>query len=97
MKLILAKVKGASIALVRLAALCMIDLYRVVVSPVMAGMFGPACRFDPTCSQYAHDAIDAHGFVRGVRMALGRLLRCRPGGSFGYDPVPREIATGRHP
>ena len=48
----------------------------------------PACRFTPTCSQYAIEAIEKHGPVRGLWLALRRLLRCHPWGGSGYDPVP---------
>lgn len=48
----------------------------------------PACRFTPSCSEYAVEALQHYGAPRGVRLALRRLLRCRPGGPFGYDPVP---------
>jgi putative membrane protein insertion efficiency factor len=46
------------------------------------------CRFVPTCSHYAATAVERHGLRRGLRLALGRLGRCRPGGPFGSDPVP---------
>lgn len=46
------------------------------------------CRFTPTCSQYAVEAIERHGLARGLRLTAGRLTRCRPGGPFGADPVP---------
>lgn len=46
------------------------------------------CRFTPTCSQYAIEAVARHGAGRGVRLALRRLGRCRPGGPSGYDPIP---------
>jgi uncharacterized protein len=46
------------------------------------------CRFTPSCSQYAVEALQAHGVARGVRLAAGRLGRCRPGGRRGVDPVP---------
>ncbi|MCH2623982.1 MAG: membrane protein insertion efficiency factor YidD [Actinomycetota bacterium] len=48
----------------------------------------PVCRFDPTCSQYAMDAIEIHGGVRGTAIATRRVLRCHPWGGCGYDPVP---------
>ena len=51
----------------------------------------PHCRFTPPCSQYAYDAITAYGAARGVWMAGRRLLRCRPGGGRGYDPVPLQF------
>jgi putative membrane protein insertion efficiency factor len=46
------------------------------------------CRFTPTCSQYAVEAVEHHGARRGVLLALRRLGRCRPGGPSGYDPIP---------
>jgi putative membrane protein insertion efficiency factor len=46
------------------------------------------CRFHPTCSSYAHEAVDVHGTLRGGWLALRRLLRCRPFGPSGFDPVP---------
>jgi putative membrane protein insertion efficiency factor len=60
--------------------------YKWAVSP----MFPPACRFQPTCSEYAMEAIDRYGAVRGGWMAMGRLLRCHPFGGSGYDPVKGE-------
>jgi putative membrane protein insertion efficiency factor len=62
----------------------MIRAYQVVVSPWL----GPRCRFHPSCSQYALDALAAHGTLRGVWLAIKRLARCHPFNSGGYDPVP---------
>jgi putative membrane protein insertion efficiency factor len=45
------------------------------------------CRFQPTCSEYAIEAIEEYGAIKGTKLALKRLSRCRPGGGFGYDPV----------
>ena len=65
-----------------------IRIYRRFISP----MFPPSCRFQPTCSQYAIEAIRTHGPLKGLALAVCRLLRCHPitwlGGSHGYDPVP---------
>jgi len=58
--------------------------YQVVLSPFLGG----ACRFHPSCSHYAGEAIARHGALRGAGLALRRLLRCRPFSSGGYDPVP---------
>ncbi|NMC40958.1 MAG: membrane protein insertion efficiency factor YidD [Bacteroidales bacterium] len=58
--------------------------YRYAISP----MLRPSCRHVPSCSQYMLDALKLHGPVRGAVMGLGRILRCRPGGTHGYDPVP---------
>ncbi|MEN8375622.1 MAG: membrane protein insertion efficiency factor YidD [Gemmatimonadota bacterium] len=62
----------------------MIRGYRKGLSPFLP----PACRYQPTCSQYAHDAIERHGALRGGWMALRRVGRCHPFGGSGYDPVP---------
>ena len=48
----------------------------------------PTCRFQPSCSQYAIDAVEKYGAARGGRLAAKRLLRCHPWGGHGYDPVP---------
>jgi putative membrane protein insertion efficiency factor len=65
-----------------------IRFYRFFVSP----MLPPSCRFTPTCSQYAIEAIEKHGPLKGLALAVRRLARCHPitwlGGSHGYDPVP---------
>lgn len=51
-------------------------------------MFPASCRFTPTCSQYAIEAITRHGALRGLMLTLRRLSRCHPWGGSGYDPVP---------
>ncbi len=56
----------------------------MALSPYVGG----CCRHEPTCSRYAHEAISRHGLGAGVRMAASRLSRCRPMGTWGYDPVP---------
>lgn len=53
----------------------------------------PACRFEPTCSCYAHRAIEVHGAARGSWLALRRILRCHPWGGSGWDPVPGVQGT----
>lgn len=58
--------------------------YRLLLSPWL----GHACRFTPTCSAYALEALERHGAVRGGWLALRRLARCRPGGGRGVDDVP---------
>lgn len=55
---------------------------------------GVRCRHEPTCSEYAAEAWTKHGFLNGARMGAGRLLRCRPGGTSGYDPVPEKPPSG---
>jgi len=66
-------------------ALFLIKLYQLIVSPLFGGRV--VCRFIPTCSEYAKQAIEKHGALRGGWMAIKRISRCRPGGGFGYDPV----------
>jgi putative membrane protein insertion efficiency factor len=66
-------------------------LYRAMISPVFTFIFAPlgfGCRFQPTCSQYALDAMRAHGACKGSLMAFRRLCRCHPWGGSGYDPAP---------
>ena len=67
----------------------LINLYRWFVSPLL----GPNCRFHPTCSCYAQDALRRHGALRGSWLALRRIGRCHPWNPGGYDPVP-ETARG---
>lgn len=65
--------------------------YRAVLSPVLTALFGPlgcGCRYTPTCSGYALDAVRAHGAWRGSVLSLRRLCRCHPWGGSGFDPVP---------
>ncbi len=49
-----------------------------------------ACRFEPSCSQYALEALDNHGLIKGLWLTIRRLLRCHPWGNYGYDPVPNK-------
>ena len=69
--------------LARLLALP-VQAYRLILSPWL----GHSCRFQPTCSAYALEALEKHGAMRGSWLTVRRLLRCRPGGGSGYDPVP---------
>lgn len=62
----------------------LIRLYQLVVSPHL----GPRCRFHPTCSHYAHEALARHGALRGSLLALRRIGRCHPWHPGGFDPVP---------
>jgi len=59
-------------------------IYQVLISP----MLGDNCRFYPTCSQYAIDALTAHGFLKGTWLTIIRLCKCAPWHPGGYDPVP---------
>jgi putative membrane protein insertion efficiency factor len=66
----------------------LIRVYQRWISP----LFGPRCRFHPTCSEYSREAFAKHGFIRGLWLATGRVLRCHPFGDCGVDPVP-EVFT----
>ncbi|MDY6839348.1 MAG: membrane protein insertion efficiency factor YidD [Thermodesulfobacteriota bacterium] len=68
----------------RLVFLVLIRAYQYILSPI----FLPACRFYPTCSQYAFEAVQRHGVWRGSWMAVRRILRCHPYHPGGFDPVP---------
>ena len=61
-----------------------IYFYRICISPLTP----PSCRFTPTCSAYALEAIKKHGPIKGLYLAVRRILRCHPWGGSGYDPVP---------
>ena len=67
--------------------LTLIRFYRRGISPFTP----PSCRFIPTCSAYAADAVERHGSLRGGWLALRRVGRCHPFGGSGYDPVPSEL------
>jgi putative membrane protein insertion efficiency factor len=58
--------------------------YQKIISP----MLPPSCRFHPTCSEYGYEAIKKYGAIKGVRLAVWRVLRCNPWGKGGFDPVP---------
>ncbi len=61
-----------------------IKLYQYTISPLL----GPACRFEPSCSQYGVDAFKKHGFFKGFGLTVKRISKCHPWGGHGHDPVP---------
>ena len=61
-----------------------IEAYQKFISPLTP----PSCRFVPTCSEYAKQALKKHGPIKGLALAVWRILRCNPWGGSGYDPVP---------
>lgn len=75
------------------ALMFLVRLYRWVLSPAKTALFGPLgrCRYEPTCSAYALEAVRVHGAVRGGWLAVRRLARCHPWGACGCDPVPRRV------
>jgi putative membrane protein insertion efficiency factor len=68
--------------------LSILALYRYWLSPAIHTLFPSSCKFQPTCSRYASEAIELHGALRGGWMALRRLMRCHPFSRGGFDPVP---------
>ncbi len=66
------------------ASVAALTFYKAAISPWLPR----ACRFEPTCSVYAREAFERHGFLRGARLSLGRLFRCHPFRRGGFDPVP---------
>lgn len=74
-------------ALPRRALIFVIELYRTWISPTRM----PTCRFEPSCSTYAVEALDRHGFVAGSALSAWRLLKCGPWHKPGYDPVPERL------
>jgi putative membrane protein insertion efficiency factor len=68
---------------VRRVLISLLKIYKVAISPLLP----PSCRFVPTCSEYAREAIERYGALRGIWMGLRRLLRCHPFHPGGYDPV----------
>jgi len=82
--------KGPAVRMALFALRC----YKAYLSVLFAG----SCRFEPTCSQYAYQAIERFGVVRGVWLGSKRLLRCHPfSGRFGYDPVPERVSNDGAP
>ena len=66
------------------AMIALLRAYQVTLSPLL----GPCCRFQPSCSQFALEALERHGALRGSWLAMHRIGRCHPFGGVGYDPVP---------
>ena len=64
-----------------------IRLYQRIISPLLP----PRCRYTPSCSQYAVEALRKHGPLKGLWLAVYRIVRCNPFGGFGYDPVPEKF------
>ena len=69
----------------------LIRAYHILISPVLPA----SCRYLPSCSRYAGDALLRHGILRGGWLAITRILRCHPWGGEGYDPVPEHLGSAR--
>jgi putative membrane protein insertion efficiency factor len=67
----------------------LIEIYRNMISPLRP----PSCRFTPTCSQYAVDALRTYGLIRGTWLAVARLARCGPWHRGGWDPIPEKTTV----
>jgi uncharacterized protein len=73
----------------KLAALQLLQAYKKLISPFLPA----ACRYVPTCSEYAMEAVERHGVLRGSWMAFARIMRCHPFAGSGYDPVVKQAGT----
>ena len=74
----------------RLLLIGLLRAYRAVISP----LYGQVCRYHPSCSAYALDAVREHDSLRGSWLAVRRLARCHPWAAGGYDPVPPRVRAG---
>jgi uncharacterized protein len=79
-------------AAIQFCLLALIQLYRRLISPLLP----PSCRYQPTCSAYALEAVERYGAIAGSWLALKRILRCHPWSAGGYDPVPPCDCHGRN-
>ena len=64
-----------------------IKTYKYIISP----LFGPSCRYLPTCSEYSIEALKTYGFIKGFSLSLKRVMSCHPWGNSGFDPVKKKI------
>jgi len=74
--------------------LAFLGFYRRWLSPMVHALSPTGCRFRPTCSEYAAEAVKTYGAARGTCLAMRRLMRCHPFGASGFDPVPLPRAHG---
>lgn len=78
--------------MLKIVLLKFLRIYKWALSP----LFPPACRYVPTCSEYAMEAVERHGALRGSALAAWRLLRCHPFVRGGFDPVPIRVVADLH-
>ena len=78
------KLLQSLISLPRMVVVGIFKVYKVAISPLLPA----SCRFVPTCSEYGITALQRFGLVKGLYLTVRRIIRCRPGGDYGYDPVP---------
>lgn len=67
-----------------------LKIYKKTLSPILTSLFGNACRFTPTCSQYTIEALEKFGVTKGLKLSYKRILKCHPWGGSGFDPVPND-------
>ncbi|MFZ5932810.1 MAG: membrane protein insertion efficiency factor YidD [Patescibacteria group bacterium] len=70
----------------------LIKVYKTTLSSLLVFLFGQGCRFTPTCSEYAKEAVEKFGVFGGSLLTLGRISRCHPFGRAGVDPVPERFS-----
>jgi putative membrane protein insertion efficiency factor len=75
----------------------LIAIYQRTLSRVFVAIFGPVCRFEPSCSRYAAACLTNHGLLRGTLLSLGRVCRCHPFHPGGWDPPPPRIERRTSP
>lgn len=71
----------------------LIHIYQLTLSKLILAIFGPVCRFEPSCSQYALACIRSHGALRGSLLSVKRLSKCHPFHPGGYDPPPPKLGS----
>lgn len=69
----------------------LIDLYKALLSPFLTFLFGKGCRYMPTCSVYAKQAISGYGILRGGTLSIKRIAKCHPFSEGRFDPIPKSL------